>query len=278
MIAIVLAVAATATDKVDLRPEADFVVSGIALLGAAVPQLMQTQLTPAHCRWCDGPDNTGLPGTGSQGTLNGVDAWFHDAMTGWLVSRGTANTLSDVVGYVLVPAGAFVGAYTATGPYATTNAGWRAMAIVGESTLVSIALMQGLKFTTVRKRPFVRYGTGDTSGGTYDVDAPDSRLSFGSGHTAIAAGLTFSVATTATIQESEAAPWLWGAAAVSTVSVAALRMMAEKHYFTDVLMGAAVGAGCGVVIPLLHKRGGPLSSDTVSVTAQGAAFAVSGRF
>jgi len=33
-----------------------------------------------------------------------------------------------------------------------------------------------------------------------------------------------------------------------------------------------------VVIPLLHKRGVPLSSDTVSITAQGPAFAVSGRF
>jgi hypothetical protein len=70
-----------------------------------------------------------------------------------------------------------VGAFTTTGPHATADAGWRAAAVVGESTLVSLALMQGVKFAVMRKRPFVRYGNGETSG-TYSVYDPDSRLSF----------------------------------------------------------------------------------------------------
>ena len=64
---------------------------------------------------------------------------------------------------------------------------------------------------------------------------------------------------TATLEKSPAAPWLWGAAAAMSVTTATLRMMAEKHYFTDVATGAALGAACGVVIPLLHKRGNALS-------------------
>ena len=87
-----------------------------------------------------------------------------------------------------------------------------------------------------------------------------------------------SLATTATIQESSAAPWLWAAAAVGTVTTATLRLIAEKHYFTDVVAGAAIGAACGVVIPLLHRRGGALSSASVSAVAQGPTLSMSGRF
>jgi membrane-associated phospholipid phosphatase len=277
MIAVAFALAATATDKVDLRPAADLTIASVALLAWGVPALLQDQLTPAHCRICDGPDNTGLPGTGSSGSLNGVDAWFHDATTGWLVSRNTADVASSVVAYGLVPLAAAVGAWTTTGPHATEGAGWRAMAIVGESTLVSAALTQGAKLALARKRPFVRYGTGETSG-SYDVGAADSRLSLPSGHTALVSSLGFALATTATLQESEAAPWLWAGAAAGTAITGLLRMMAEKHYFTDAVAGAAIGAACGVGIPLLHRRGGPLSSDTVSIAPQGAGFALSGRF
>ncbi len=277
MIAVALALAATAPDKIDLRPSADIVVSSLALIGAAVPELFKSQLVPARCRICDGPDNSGLPGTGSQGSLNGVDAWFHDAVTGWPIPRASAAVASDVVGFGLVPVGAMIGAFTTTGPHATEGAGWRAAAVIGESGLLSLALTQGVKLVAVRKRPFVRYGNGETSG-IYNVDDPDSRLSLPSGHTAVATSLGVSLATTATIQESGAAPWLWAAAAAGTVTTATLRMIAEKHYFTDVVAGAAIGGACGVVIPLLHKRGGPLSSDSVTVAARGPGISLSGQF
>ena len=110
MIGIALALALTASDKVDVRPEADLPLATVALLGAAIPELFKTEIAPAHCRLCDGPDNTGLPGTGSRGSLNAVDAWSHDAFTGWLVTRGTADVASSVVSYVLVPVGAAIGA------------------------------------------------------------------------------------------------------------------------------------------------------------------------
>jgi membrane-associated phospholipid phosphatase len=184
---------------------------------------------------------------------------------------------SSVWAYGLVPAAVIAGAFTTTGPYATDGAGWRAMTIVAESALVSAAITQGLKFGFARKRPFVRYGAGETSG-AYDVTSSDSRASFPSGHTSLVASLGSALATTATLQESDAAPWLWAGAAFATVTTGALRMMAEKHYFTDVVAGAAVGAACGAVVPLLHRRGGPLSSGSVSIAAQGPSFALSGRF
>lgn len=276
MIAIALALAVTATDRVDVRPAADLAIGGVALVLWGVPELLRNDLAP-RCRLCDGADNTGLPGSGSAASLNGVDAWFHDATSGWLMSRRTADVASSVWAYALVPLGVVAGAFTATGPYATDGAGWRAMAIVEESAIVSGALVQGLKYALARKRPFVRYGAGETSG-SYDVGDADSHVSFPSGHTAFVTSMGVALATTATLQDSPAAPWLWAAAGIGSVTTGALRMMAEKHYFTDVVAGAAIGAACGVVFPLLHRRGGPLSSPSVSIAPQGPGLALSGRF
>ncbi len=260
MIAIVLALAASAPDRVDVRPTVDLTITAVGLAGVGVSELFHHQLTPDQCRWCDT-------------SLNAVDASVHDAMTGWLFAPKTADMMSTVINYGLVLPGAFTAAALATGPYASDGAGWRAALIVAESAAVSTALVQTTKFIAARQRPFARYGSG-----TYDVTDPDSRLSFPSGHTALAASLGFSVAMTAQLQESPAAPWLWALAGVETVTMGSLRIIAEKHYLTDTLTGAAVGGACGVVIPLLHKRGGPLSSPAVSVGAQGTVFSLSGAF
>ena len=284
MIAILLAASAFswidagATDKIALRPAADAVVTGAGLVVFVVPELLKDKLAPAHCAICDGGDNTGLPGTGSRGSLNGVDAYFHDALTGFLLPRKTAETASSVVAFVLVPIGSIAGALTATGPHATDGAGLRATVVVLESSVVSAALIQGVKLVAARKRPFVRYGDGEPSG-VYDVNDRDSHLGFPSGHTAFATSMGVAMAMTATLEESPAAPWLWGAAAAMSVTTATLRMIAEKHYFTDVLSSAAVGAACGVVFPLLHRRGSALAASSLSVGAQqGPALTLSGSF
>jgi membrane-associated phospholipid phosphatase len=260
-------------DKVAIRPALDFTLVGAGLAAFVIPELLKQHLAPASCNVCNGPDNTGL-GDGSQGTLNGVDAFFHDRLTGWLLSRQTADTVSNVWAYALVPAGTIAGAMLATGPSASDGAGLRAAVIVLESAAVQAAVVQGMKFFVARKRPFVRYGHGEASG-TYDVNDRDSHVSYPSGHTAFATSLGVSMAMTATLEESAAAPWLWGAAAVISVSTATLRMIAEKHYVTDVATGAAIGAACGVVFPLLHKRG-----NALSVSAQGSAplLVLSGAF
>src|SRR5712692_9462940 len=278
MIVALLLVAAPWTDagpgdKLAIRPALDFTILGVGLAGFVVPELLKPHLAPASCNVCNGPDNTGL-GDGSQGSLNGVDAFFHDQLTGWLISRKSADTVSNVWAFALLPAGAIAGSLLATGPTASEWAGLRAAVIVGESAAVSAAMVQSMKFFVARKRPFVRYGNGETSG-AYDVNDRDSHVSYPSGHTALATSLGVSMAMTATLEESPAAPWLWGAAAVMSVSTATLRMIAEKHYFTDVATGAAIGAACGVVFPVLHKRG-----NALSVTAQASAplLVLSGAF
>lgn len=267
------AVPARADEQLLLRPAADIAIGATALGTLVATELLQDRLVPASCRICEGPDNSGLPGTGGRGSLNAVDAWFHDALTvSW---REGASTASTVLADAIVPLGAIAGAFAFTGPSASDGAGLRAALIVAESAAVSSALVQLTKFATARKRPFVRYGHGAPEG-AYAVAGADDRLSLPSGHTALTASVTTSLAMAAQLQGSSAAPWLWGAAAAMTGTVGALRIAAEKHYFTDVLAGAAIGAGCGIAIPLLHRPGALLGRELTFASAP-LAFSVSGR-
>ena len=55
--------------------------------------------------------------------------------------------------------------------------------------------------------------------------------------------------------ETEGKKWLFYAAALAPpVLVGYLRYKGLKHFPTDVLMGIAVGAASGILIPHLHKR------------------------
>jgi hypothetical protein len=54
--------------------------------------------------------------------------------------------------------------------------------------------------------------------------------------------------------DSPARPYVWTAAALVPAATGYLRMEAGKHFLTDVLVGYAVGATVGVVVPQLHKK------------------------
>lgn len=263
-------------DRVGLDLPVDLTLIGVGLAGTVVPELLKSTLAPDHCVVCNGDDNSGLGGDAGKNELNGVDAFFHDNLTGALFSRKTADTVSNGWVFALAPVYAFGGAFLFTGPHASPGAGARNAVLVGESAILSLAVIQSSKYLVARKRPFVRYGHGTNgadpdTGTTYDLTSNDSHLSFPSGHTAAATSLAVSLAMIATLEESSAAPYLWGGAAVASIGAAALRMMAEKHYFTDVGVGALVGASVGVLVPWLHRRGGLLSDHGagVSVASRG---------
>ena len=55
---------------------------------------------------------------------------------------------------------------------------------------------------------------------------------------------------------SPAEPFVWGAAALVPAAVAYYRLEAGKHFLSDNLLGYAVGATAGLVVPQLHKSAG----------------------
>ncbi|MBA9078888.1 phosphatase PAP2 family protein [Rufibacter quisquiliarum] len=111
------------------------------------------------------------------------------------------------------------------------------------------ALTAGL---TNRKRPNV-----------YATHAPvEERLhkyatnSFFAGHTAATASATFFTAKVFHDLHPNS-PWrpvVWTAAAAVPATVGYLRLKAGKHFLSDNLIGYAVGASIGILVPELHKN------------------------
>ena len=119
------------------------------------------------------------------------------------------------------------------------------MGITGASFTLSAGLVQ-------RSRPLV-YNTSIPIEERVDKDA---QRSFFAGHTAATAAATFFAAKVFSDfnPDSKAKPYVWAAAAIIPASVAYLRLQGGKHFLTDNLLGYAIGAGAGILVPQLHKK------------------------
>lgn len=103
-----------------------------------------------------------------------------------------------------------------------------------------------------RKRPYV-----------YNQNIPaenktnkSAKSSFFSGHTSVVAANTFFIAKVYSDYhpESKFKPLMWTGAAILPAITGLCRYGAGKHFFTDILVGCAVGATVGILVPHLHKR------------------------
>lgn len=80
--------------------------------------------------------------------------------------------------------------------------------------------------------------------------------SFYSGHTANTAMASFFMAQVISDMHAELGGkkwWLYGAATIPPAVVGYYRIQAGKHFPTDVLTGALMGAATGVLVPILHR-------------------------
>lgn len=119
-----------------------------------------------------------------------------------------------------------------------------------ETVLLTSGLTNIVKEWVARPRP---YAYGDQAP-EHLRSSDEARLSFWSGHTANTAALAFSTA--AMIDRSDASPearaLAWVGAGVLPATVGLLRVKAGRHFPTDVLVGCAVGAAIGLLVPALH--------------------------
>lgn len=119
-------------------------------------------------------------------------------------------------------------------------------------TMSSTAALFTLTVGTVyRYRPYL-YGPegGELRHGPVATDA------FFGGHTAHTATATFFAAQVFHDFNpgSKAEPYVWGMAAAVPAVVAYFRVQAGKHFLSDNLVGYAVGATVGVMVPRLHRN------------------------
>ena len=115
-------------------------------------------------------------------------------------------------------------------------------------------LTMNSKFIFNRTRPFVYSDEFSLDAKT----APNARLSFFSGHTAQTAA--FSVFMAKVIHDYHpnmkkgVEIGIWAFAFTIPATMAYLRVDAGKHFPTDVIVGYAVGASVGWLVPQLHKK------------------------
>jgi len=127
--------------------------------------------------------------------------------------------------------------------------------VFGETLAIELALNGLVKHWVGRPRPYV-YNDDPRVQAWAAEQTKDSHVSFFSGHAstsfaaAVAGGYLFSQTTTDT--KARAAVWGTGLALASATSN--LRVRAGKHFYSDVIVGAVVGAAAGFVVPYLHYR------------------------
>jgi membrane-associated phospholipid phosphatase len=102
---------------------------------------------------------------------------------------------------------------------------------------------------------------------TFDIESSDANRSFFSGH----ASSSFAAAVAGSLLLSERGfpSWsraaMWGTQFTLAGATANLRARAGKHYYSDIVVGAVVGTGVGIVVPVLHGASdAPSGSDLLA--------------
>ncbi len=256
----------------------DIAVTSIGGVWWLTSELLKGQLVPEKCRWCyraeDGSD-----------LLNPYDGWVRRKLI-WKNTEAAA-TASSVIDYFLLPASMLGLSALAAGHDNATRAAPIDALIITEATIIAADINQVAKFAFARERPFVHYLPRAPKEVRALTGSPsDDNLSFFSGHTTLAFALATSAGTVTTMRGYQLAPLVWASGLTMAVSVGYLRIAADRHYLSDVMTGAVVGAIVGVGIPLLFHS--PVSSpDASPPSASGqalsgppvrSAFSMSGAF
>ena len=235
---------ATPRQRLRINLPIDLTVSGVltaSLVTWAVA--VKPNLRAPHCTICDG----------APGTVNGLDRFFRDAFV--RPSSSPVGVVSDVFGYGIGPGAAIALGIAVPAHDGRISEAPENLLLVTEATLTYAVLQQGLTTLLPRERPAVHADTSANREST--LQRHSSLESFPGGHN----GLSFAVAaaggTVATLRGYRLAPLVWIVGGTIGLATTYLRMAADRHYFTDLTAGAALGIGTGIAVPLIfHGRAG----------------------
>jgi membrane-associated phospholipid phosphatase len=262
-----LPLATASAEELEFRPFRDGGITiGAGLFWLANQLYLETKLGPDGCRWCD------RDGTLEQ--LNDLDGGVR-ARLRW-DDTGRAATLSDLGAYMIAPAAAFgltaavAGLDDAFGPNYLTDAG-----LILEASFVVASVTQVVKLAAARERPFVHVLTPEEREALGPVR--EHNLSYFSGHTSFAFSLASASGAVASLRGYRHAWAVWAVGMTTAAATGYLRIAADKHYASDVISGAAIGALLGAGLP--HWLGRRRADQVdLSLTAAGATVGVRGRF
>jgi len=248
-LALVFASAGASAQTRELRWNAALDVP-ITLAAAAVWVTMEgfkPELAPSRCRWCD------------------VDATDKDARNALLWrSTSAADIASDVTALLAPVAAVGVDALAASHDGSMRGVPLDAL-LIAEAAALAADANQLTKLIVGRERPFVHALGADRKRETRNPS--DNNLAFFSGHATETFALAAATGTVATMRGYRWAPAAWIVGGALAAATGYLRIAADKHWLTDVLVGMMVGAGVGFAVPYLFHRpasesGGALGQAT----------------
>jgi membrane-associated phospholipid phosphatase len=179
------------------------------------------------------------------------DLWGMDRWAAGTHSR-KAGLASDLAIYPLLALPMAVTVWESAQGRQTWDGAVADAVIYAEAMILSSGLDLVVRSLQIHARPLV-----------YDSRLPaDERLtgeasgSFYSGHSngAFLSATYFSYTYSLRNPGSKAQPWIWAGTLGAASAIAGLRIAAGKHFLSDVLVGAAAGAGFGLLFPWLHRR------------------------
>lgn len=132
-----------------------------------------------------------------------------------------------------------------------------------QALLANALLTSAAKAVFRRPRPFSYRKDRRCS---FDFEASDANRSFFSGHSSTSFAAAF--AGSLLYSERGFASWsratMWGTELALAGATANLRARAGKHYYSDILVGAVIGTGVGIAVPVLHGADeAPRASDVL---------------
>ena len=220
----------------------DGIVTGVLAASTVTLVLLDNQLAPLQCRWC-------VPGT-IDGNLSMAAKWSNPQ---------AANTWSTIL-ELAVPVGVMgyglLQAYRLNDP----AAGWSSVLLITQATSLAMLASTIVKYSVGRARPYVWQGNPSLY-----PSAAEANLSFFSGHVTFVFAVVASGSTLFFMQDMPGAPWVLGIGLTAAAFTAYLRIAANQHYLTDVLVSAGVGSLVGWAVPYLFhrpgKKGAPQAGD-----------------
>jgi hypothetical protein len=232
---------------------------------AALPAFAQQPASPYKTRFAiDAPVTLGLAGINTAGllliraktglpkeevfTINKADVPVFDRFSAGYYDEGY-RTVSD---YLLI--GSMLGAPAALAldPSIRSRAG-QIGGLYVQTMMATGAVFTMAAGNVYRQRPL----TYSSKASITERTRQNATNSFFAGHTAYSAAASFFAAQVFHDfhPDSPAQPYVWAAAALVPAAVGYCRLEAGKHFLSDNLLGYAVGATIGVVVPRLHRVG-----------------------
>lgn len=222
--------------ELSVNPWVSLGIIGVGTIAWSGSELAKSSVVATQCRWCQ---------------TDGFDASVRDALRWSDSDTATANAISNGFGFVGMPLLLFGG----LAAISAKDGAWRKipedLLVVVEATILAADLNQAVKFSVQRERPFVHALAPADKGSASQPS--DNNLSFYSGHTTMAFSVATSAAMVATLRGYSLAPVLWAVGLPLAAFTGYLRIAADKHYMTDVLVGAALGSAFGIAVPWLHR-------------------------